>query len=61
MILLSAVLTKIIQLQPIVIIFNVSTIILTSPFDTITNNIRIFTTDRSTEYRDILLKQTKSK
>ena len=61
MILLSAVLTKIIQLQPIVIIFNVSAIILTSPFDTITNNIRIFTTDRSTEYRDILLKQTKSK
>ena len=61
MILLSAVLSKIIQLQPIVIIFNVSTIILTSPFDTITNNIRIFTTDRSTEYRDILLKQTKSK
>ena len=61
MILLSAVLTKIIQLQPIVIIFNVSAIILTSQFDTITNNIRIFTTDRSTEYRDILLQQTKSK
>ena len=61
MILLSTVLTKIIQLQPIVIIFNVSAIILTSQFDTITNNIRIFTTDRSTEYRDILLQQTKSK
>ncbi len=61
MILLSTVLTKIIQLQPIVIIFNVSAIILTSQFDTITNSIRIFTTDRSTEYRDILLQQTKSK